>query len=127
MASNQLSGRPFFPRPPVVCVEGPIDPGFNLTCLIWVSALQLPTYGLATVYWFGSNTLRVKGEPVASVWTIDHGHFRRKPITDNRIESYGSITAPAYECTMRITVMSTWQDGTKMFAFVEIPVYEPMP
>lgn len=126
MASNALSGRPFFPRPPVVCVEGPIDPGFNLTCLIWLDALQIRTGRTCQLWWFGSNTLRLKGEPVVSVWDPGLFGWREPPATNNRVEAQTTVFAPHYPGLARITVTSTWEDGTVMFAFVEIPVYEPM-
>jgi len=125
MVSNALSGRPFFPRPPVVCVSPPYDPGFQIQLLVYFLELQCYVNGSAPLIWYGSNTLRLKNEPVVSVWDLDGGWWTIPPLTHNRVESYATWNAPGYPGKYTVKCKSTWQDATVAFGEASILVVEP--
>lgn len=122
MASNQLSGRPFFPRSPAVCIGKPGGGSKTLYLMLWIKPERVMAYQEATVFIDALNPIFPLESRYEAAWNPGTGHILPYPVPLNGRVMSGTWHAPGYEHLTWITVTVTWPDGQALFRAIPVLV-----
>lgn len=123
MVSCQLSGRPFFPRPPVVCIGGPKSGLVTVYLMLMLTPPTVEVYQQATLMIDAYNPAFRVGSRYSVAWNPGDGIIDPYPLPWNGRRMFGTWHAPGHETTTWITVLVTWPDGQSAFKALSVRVY----